>query len=259
MVLVFILGLLIGSFLNVLIDRLPEQQDVIKGRSHCDFCKRILHWYELIPVCSWISQCGKSRCCGKRLSVQYPLVELFTGFGYVFIASNFPSFYPLFSLIFALVIFSALLVIFVVDLKNEIIPMEMIYVGLTSAVILLISPHISCVTGNLLSCTPFIIPRLLSALVSAFFFLALWFFSKGKSMGDGDIFLAFLIGFLSGFPLVLVTFYVAFLTGAMVGVILILGRKKTMKSHIPFGPFMIFGLAFALLYGGRIVEWLGML
>jgi leader peptidase (prepilin peptidase)/N-methyltransferase len=90
--------------------------------------------------------------------------------------------------------------------------------------------------------------------VVGLFFFCLWFFSKGKAMGDGDIYLSFLLSFLIGYPLVFVFFYAAFLTGATVGVILILGRKKSLKTHIPFGPFLIWGYFVALMWGMQIIE-----
>jgi leader peptidase (prepilin peptidase)/N-methyltransferase len=256
----FILGLCVGSFINVLADRLPKGEDVIKGRSHCDFCKHKLRWYELIPLLSFLLQQGKSRYCRKRLSFQYPLVELITGIGFVVLFFFFPTdvhlqlsstFYPLplLSMLYflcSIVFFSSLLVIFISDFKYEIIPMEMIIAGGLAA----LGIHGINVINNIT-----IIPFFLSAIGAGLFFWGLWFFTKGKAMGDGDIYLASLLGFLLGYPRIIISLYAAFLTGAIVGVILILGRKKGLKSHIPFGPFLIIGCVIALLWGDAIVTY----
>jgi len=251
----FIFGLFIGSFLNVLADRLPRGEDVIKGRSHCEFCKHKLTWYELIPLLSYIFQKGKSRCCHRKLSLQYPLSELATGVGFVIIyylssefrvaSSELVTITPfsIFHTLFSIVLFSCFFVIFIADLKYEIIPMEMVIIGFITAFCqLFISPHLPIT----------LLTHLISAFGAGLFFFCLWFFSKGKAMGDGDIYVAALIGFFLGFPHIIVALYGAFLTGALAGIILILGKKTTLKSHIPFGPFLSIGCGIAVLWGETI-------
>lgn len=240
-VVLFILGCSIGSFLNVLIDRLPVGQDVTRSRSHCDYCKHTLFWYELIPVVSWIVQAGKSRCCHKKLSLQYPLIELTTGLGFVFLYQN--SIIHYFT---SLLLFSSLLVLFVTDLKYEILPNALLGAAGLGAFVRM-SLMVSSYTQALFL---YVLP----AGIAALFFFLLWFFSKGRAMGDGDIPLAFIVGLTTGYPLIIIAFYAAFLTGALVGVILILGRYKTMKSHIPFGPFLIFGAVVARVYGHQLID-----
>jgi len=246
-------GLFVGSFLNVLADRLPKGEDVLWGRSHCDFCRHKLVWYELIPLLSFILQNGKSRCCHKKLSVQYPISELATGIGFALIyyhqqsTINNTIFSPSFLIPYSLflILFSSLLVIFISDLKYEIIPMEMILVGFLVAVAqFFLFPNLLVSLSS----------HLLSALGAGLFFFCLWFFSKGKAMGDGDIYLSALIGFLLGFPDIVIALYGAFLTGAVSGIILVLGRKKSLKAHIPFGPFLIVGYGIALLWGDTILR-----
>lgn len=238
----FILGLCVGSFLNVVIDRVPKGKSIVWGRSHCDHCKHKLAWYELIPILSYVMQGGKSRCCKKPLSIQYPLVELAAGIGFVLIF----SFYQLSTInyVLSLVLFSSLLVIFVSDFKTEIIPTEALIISGISAVLF-------CLLNftNLMDVTNF----LLSAFFAWFLFWCLWFFSKGKAMGDGDMYIGLVMGLVLGFPRIIVALYAAFLTGAIVGVILILRRKKTLRSHIPFGPFLIWGLVVGLVWGDAIV------
>lgn len=220
--LVFLLGLSVGSFLNVLIDRLANGESIWLGRSHCDWCKKPLRWYELIPVLSFIIQRGRCRRCHKKISLQYPLVELAAGT--IFVTQPWASW----------IILSALLVIFVADLKYMIIPDSMIVVGLLGVV----------TRGNWLA-----------ALVAAIFFLILFLLTRGKGMGFGDVKLAFLLGFWLGFPHVVIALYLAFLTGAVTGVTLILTGKKGLKSKIAFGPFLVLGAVLTYLYSSWILAW----
>ncbi|MBI3577579.1 prepilin peptidase [Candidatus Gottesmanbacteria bacterium] len=222
---IFLFGLCIGSFANVLIDRLPRGEDIFRGRSRCDYCKKELRWFELIPVISFFIQRGRCRRCHRQLSIQYPLVELASAVAFVFLFPHIPS----------LLIFLSLLVIFVADLKYEIIPDSMIILGLIGGLI-----------GKF---------SILSAIGAAAFFLFLFLVTRGRGMGLGDVKLAFLLGLILGFPTIVIALYTAFLTGAAVGIILMIGGKKTLKSHVPFGPFLILGAMFAMLYGNGVMEW----
>lgn len=225
---IFLFGLCIGSFANVLIDRLPQGQDVLRGRSRCDHCKKNLRWFELVPVISFLIQGGQCRRCHKKLSWQYPIIEIVVGIGFVLLYQRIPD----------LFIFLSLLVIFVADLKYEIIPDSMVALGLLG----------SLLQEDLLQNWP-------SAIGVAAFFLFLFFITKGRGMGFGDVKLVFLLGLILGFPNIVVALYFAFLTGAAIGIILMLGGKKSLKSHVPFGPFLILGTLFALLYGSRVMSW----
>lgn len=220
-------GLAVGSFLNVLIDRLPRGKNVITGRSLCDHCKKTLRWYELIPLLSWVAQGARCRRCHKKLSWQYPLIELVTGVGFVILA---PSYW---------LIFSSFLVIFMADLKYQIIPDSMVIAGVIGAI------GVNGVIGE----------NILAGMGASAFFLFLWFITRGRAMGFGDVKFAFLMGLLLGFRGVIVACYLAFLTGAGVGVILILRGKKGLKSKIAFGPFLVFGTSVALVWGQQIIEW----
>lgn len=211
---IFLIGLAVGSFLNVLSDRLPRGESVLWGRSHCDFCKKTLRWFELIPVFSFVMQRGRCVRCHKSLSVQYPLVEIITGLGFVYV-------YPR---IDYMIIFSSLLVLFISDLKYQILPDSMIVVG---SLVALLHPHF------------------LSAAGSFAFLYFLWAVTRGRGMGFGDVKLAFFMGLFLGYPGIITAFYIAFLTGAFVGVILIMQGKKQWKSTIAFGPFLILGTALA--------------
>jgi len=241
-IVLFFLGIAVGSFLNVLIDRLPVGEDIVHGRSHCDHCKRTLRWYELIPIISWLIQLGKSRCCHKKLSIQYPLIELITGIGFLFLYFNYhpPAGGSIINYLINLILFCSVLVLFVSDLKFELLPTPLLILWGFGVVLRFITLHVSA--GELLY--SYAIPSLCAGL----FFFLLWFFSKGRAMGDGDMWLAILIGLVTGYPGIIIAFYIAFLTGAAVGVILILGGLKTLKSHIPLGPFLLFGMVVEQLW-----------
>ena len=238
-------GLFIGSFLNVLVDRLPNGEDVISGRSHCDFCKKNLAWYELIPVVSFVLQGGKCRNCKKKLSWQYPAMEVVTAILYGLISWYFFPMHILLG-IGALILSSALLVTFVADIKYFIIPDSMILVGLLGGLI-----YFAGSSGEF-----FVLRTIVGIITCALFFL-LWLITHKRGIGFGDVKFAFLLGFILGFPQVITALYIAFLTGAAVGIILILGGKKKLKSRVPFGPFLIIGFVGSLFIS--IPKLLGLL
>lgn len=227
---VVFLGLCVGSFLNVLIDRLPKGESIWFGRSHCDFCKKQLRWFELIPLLSFILQGGRCRRCHKKLSIQYPIIELVTALGFVFLPIS------------TWIIFISLLVIFVADLKYMIIPDSMIVTGIIGALVQ--GPAFGDFQG-----------RALLGAGSSIFFLILYLITHGRGMGFGDVKLAFLLGVWLGFPGVIIALYLAFLTGALVGVTLIIGGKKGLKSKIAFGPFLVVGAVLAYVWSEQILAW----
>ncbi len=240
----FLFGLLVGSFINVLADRLPRGESVMWGRSHCDYCKKPLRWFELVPVVSYLFQRGACLRCHKRLSVQYPLVELATalGFLYVFLTFN----YSPFQLFAYLLIFSCLMVIFVADIKYQIIPDSMI-VGSLLATILLIAARVIPSAE--------VLPRFLSGAGAFLFFYIIWAVTRGRGMGFGDVKFSFFMGLFLGYPMIIIADYIAFLTGAIVGVILIMRGKKKLKSTIAFGPFLVLGVVGAFVWGEQILGW----
>ena len=247
----FILGLFVGSFLNVLADRLPKDESVLKGRSHCDKCKKTLQWYDLIPLLSFVSLKGKCRYCQTRLSPYYPTVELTTGIIFVltaFFILNGSQFLInsqlLINLIYYLFIVSSLIVIFFADLKYGIIPDKVIFPSIVVSFIYLLLIHNSL----------FLI-HLFAALGASLFFLLLFLITKGKGMGFGDVKLAFLMGLILGFPGIVVALYVAFLTGAIVGCILIIcHQKRIFGTTIPFGPFLVTGTLLAIFFGEFLTQ-----
>lgn len=251
-IIIFIFGLFIGSFLNVLADRLPRGESVVRGRSHCEKCKKTLQWYDLIPLASYVFLRGKCRYCHTRLSFIYPIVEITTGVLFVIttifvlngLKFSISDFKFLISLIYYLFIVSSLIVIFFADLKYEIIPDKIVFPAIVvSALYLILNTQYA------------ILPYLLSALGAGLFFLLLFLITKGKGMGLGDVKFAFLMGLILGFPNIVVSLYIAFLTGAIIGVALILWKRRKMSgATIPFGPFLVLGTLTALFWGGIIFQ-----
>lgn len=238
-----IIGLFCGSFLNILIDRLPKGEDVIWGRSHCDYCKKKLRWYELVPIISYVVQYGRCRRCRKHISFQYPTIEFVTGVAYATLFVLYGRSPILF--LSSLLLFSAILVIFIADMKYQIIPDSMLVVSIVAVALCAIALGAS---------TFQLINHGISALAAFAFFFFLWIVTKRRGMGLGDAKLAFVLGLFLGFPKIVEAVYFAFLTGACVGVILMLTGKRSLKSRIAFGPFLILGAVLTIMYGERFME-----
>ena len=266
---VFLFGLVVGSFLNCVIYRLAlpnfslKNLGGLKGRSFCPLCKHELAWQDLIPVFSFIFLRGKCRYCREKISLQYPLVELAAGI--IFLLVFLPwcnEFTPvnLLSLWYFWIISCFLIVIFVYDLKHYIIPDKIIYPAIIIAGIFnlqfLISEEGSApfFTFAPINGSSVFNYSILAAILVAAFFLAIVLISRGKWMGIGDIKLAFLMGLFLGWPNILVALFSAFFIGAIIGVGLVLSGKKTLKSEVPFGPFLVTGTFIALFWGQEIID-----
>lgn len=250
---IFLFGLAIGSFLNVLVDRLSKEENPLAGRSRCDYCRKILSLFDLIPVVSFILLQGRCRYCHKKLSWQYPIIEIASGlmflslFYFLYSSYSFPPTEILYNLIlkyFSLtIIFSSLLVIFVADLKYQIIPDQMVISSLLGTIVYV-------VTFNEL-----VQQNFLAGMGATAFFLSIYLVTRGRGMGFGDVKLSFPLGLWLGFPKIVIGLYVAFLTGALVSIILILAKKKRLKERIAFGPFMIWGAVISFFLGNQISQW----
>lgn len=281
-VLIFIAGTFIGSFLNVLSDRLPREESPFKGRSKCEYCGEVLRPKDLIPVISYLLLKARCRYCNEKLSVKYPIVEVVTGLMFAGIAYYIDVFHvlsPIVWLTFAYltIVASFLIVIFFADLKYKIIPNKVVIPGIifVLVVIALSSGAIAYFSHQQLAADPFgqkllevgywnaqmlamvkaIGVSILSAFAIGIFFYLLIVVTKGKGMGGGDVKLAFFIGLINGFPMNIVAIIVAFVSGALFSLILMTLKRKGMKDVIPFGPFLIVGCIVAYLYGQQIFNW----
>lgn len=249
----FILGLAIGSFLNVVSLRFkPDSSEKLfdlkklGGRSVCPFCRKILRWYELIPLVSFFIQKGKCRSCGKKISWQYPLVELLSGL----ILAAAPG------VIWAFVLL-VLLLISIIDFRHFYIPDELIWL---LAFLGLIS--VSLKTPSFLQYYAFIFNwsnniwfnHILGALMGGVFFGLLFYLGKGKIMGGGDVKLALALGWLLGWPDIALSLILTFLFGGSLGLILLINRQKTIKDYLPLAPFLALGVGLTVLFGYQIIN-----
>src|SRR3989344_1215903 len=235
--LVFLFGLILGSFLNVVIFRLDGRDSIFISRSKCFHCGKILSWYELIPVISFAVQKGHCRSCGLKLSFQYPLVEITTGaalaYFYLYNSQNFLNFF------FNTLFFSLLLVVFFYDIKHKIIPDVIVYP--------LILFGLARESYHYYLGIP-VKENLIVAFGISFFFFLLLFISQRNWMGLGDAKLIFATSLLAGYPRALSAFLFAFWAGAIYAIPLLFLKKADMSSRVPFGPFIILGFLISLFY-----------
>ncbi len=272
----FVGGLCVGSFLNVVADRLITGGS-LGGRSHCDSCHRRLVWYELIPVISYILQKGACRCDKKSmLSWQYPIVESITGLIFMLLwiyrIGIFSALCRLHSMSFDMILdtptvclqlsprhlealffcalcmlFSSLVVLIITDIRNQIIP-DVIQgvIGLSIVFMYVIMPYTIRHIGLLLA----------SGFIVALPLLVVYLVTGGNGMGFADVKYALLMGMLLGGVGGFFALHLAFTVGAVVGFGLVLFRSAEMKTALPFGPFLVLATILLLLWGEHIVLWL---
>lgn len=256
----FALGLIIGSFLNVVIYRSLNDESFVTGRSRCDHCRKQIAWYDNVPLLSFLILGGKCRYCKKPIALTHPVVELLTGVLFLWWYLGGFFFFQFFQLserpfqiiqpLFWLLVGIFLLIIFVTDAISYIIPDY----AVGSLLGLSIIYRIALVLFGIMKPADLLFSVIGTLLITLFFF-ALWFFTKGKGMGFGDVKYCLPMGLLLGWPTMLVGVFLAFVTGAIVGVGLIAVGRKRMKATIPFGPFLVIGTAVGLVYGDAILRW----
>jgi len=234
------LGLSIGSFLNVIIYRLPEEKSIITPPSHCPKCGEKLKVIDLMPVVSFLSTGGKCRYCNTKISIQYPIVELLTGF---FFLAAYLKFGISVQLFIYLLLISALIAVTVIDYKHMIIPNKITYPLIVISVLSAIIFDYLTIFQSLLG---IVIPSLL-LLIVAFIF-------KG-GMGMGDVKLVAAIGGFMGWSYTLAGIFLGSLLGSIIGLSLmglgIIGRK----TRIPFGPFICIGAVVMIFFGDTLFNW----
>lgn len=245
-VLLFILGCCIGSFINAAEYRLAKGEGVATGRSHCRDCTYTLAWYDLAPLVSFAVLAGKCRACKRPISWQYPLVELITGA--LFVAAFFlrtPNLEPQSIAVLVrdlFVVFSAVF-LFVYDYKYSLLP---------DAVTV---PSIAVFAATSLAFGMTLPSLLIGTAIGAGFFLLQYVVSRGRWVGGGDIRYGAMLGCLFGWPMVLVSLFLAYLSGAILGVgLLVSGRKKS-GDAIPFGTFLSLSMLATLWWGQALAAW----
>lgn len=235
----FVLGLVVGSFLNVAALRYPSTS-IIWTRSRCSYCQQTLSWYELIPLMSFLLQQGKCRHCHEKLTLQYPLVELFSGLVFLltpkFVAN--PAIWILAIL--------ALLLIALIDLRLTIIPD-----GLNIFLILLGLILLADDFGNF----NLWINRIIGGVFGLGTYGFISFITKGRGMGMGDVKMAGALGFLFGWPAIIFLTAIAFIVGGAFASIMMLFKIKNFRDIVPFGPFISLAGIVMIFTGNYIMNW----
>ena len=257
---IFILGAIVGSFLNVCIVRFPKEESIVFPSSHCVHCKKPIFWYDNVPLISYWILKGRCRFCQKPISIRYFFVELVT-------AMTFTLFYLYFRgtliLIPYLVMVSGFIVATFVDFKHRIIPDEVSVGGTIAGLILsLLIPELQGIRVENYQSTglahlhglglSFLGAVVGGGLIYAMGMLGDFLFKK-ESMGGGDIKLLAMIGAFLGWQLAILTFFLAPFFGAIVGVI---EKIRTKESTIAYGPYLVLGALISLFYGHEIIRWI---
>jgi leader peptidase (prepilin peptidase)/N-methyltransferase len=286
----FVLGSILGSFASAIADRSTKKASFWK-RSYCVSCKHTLHWYDLFPILTYLFLRGRCRYCKAKIPSELFITELVMGVlvGMLFLIS-FP---PLTTLVtydplqliqfldipFKVYALTIMMILFITDLKTGLLPNRITYPAIITSFILLIV--IAAIKSGVfyyqLSSTPFgayLLPpytdyfytqiarlwwpvawAILSGLGTALAFALLIIATRGRGMGWGDVKYVLFLGFVLGFPLILVALFLSFLTGALFSIGLILLGKKSFGQTIPFGPFLSLGSAIAIIWGQQLLTW----
>jgi len=247
----FLLGTIMGSFIDCAVSRLAKKEDIVFKRSYCPHCHHSLAWFDLVPIISFIVLKGRCRYCHRRISWEHPLVELGTGFLFILIFLLGGN--TVLTAFFILVAIP-LAIVFLFDLKYSLIPSQLIYPTLVFTLLSRLGLDIYQSQGFYFW-TSHIFSGVLGLILMSGFLGCLYVLTKGRGMGLGDVELGMLLGAILGWPLSLVGLFLSFLIGAILGLILIVLKRKGWKSEVPFGPFLILGSTMALIGGNQFIHW----
>jgi len=240
-----IFGLMIGSFLNVCIARIPAGESVVSPRSRCPRCKTLIAWYDNIPVLSYLMLGGKCRKCGLGISAIYPAIEIVTALAFVGQGIAIGADPPL--LLVRLAFTAALIVLFGTDMETMRLPNVITLPGIVVGLV----------------CSIWLPPGIVASLIGAALGAAIpwliawvWFRLRGvEGMGQGDVKMLAMIGAFLGWQQVLVVLFFGSLAGAVVGIVVLGMRKRSLATKLPFGTFLAVAAYAASVVGGPLVEW----
>lgn len=245
LLIVFVFGLMLGSFFNVCIARLPAGESVVSPSSHCPKCQAPIQWYDNIPVVSYLVLGAKCRACRAPISIRYPIVEIVTALAFVAQAAMFLD-QPVL-LASRLVFTSMLIILFGTDYDTQRLPNVITLPGIVVGVIFSVFAP------------PGIVSSLIGAAVGAGILQAVrWLWKRWRGvdgMGFGDVKMLAAIGAFLGWRQVWVVLFLASLTGAILGIALSLGRGRSMQTRLPFGTFLALAAYAASLIGERLLDW----
>jgi leader peptidase (prepilin peptidase)/N-methyltransferase len=266
-----VLGAIIGSFLNVVIHRLPDEQSIVFPNSHCPNCDAAIGWYDNLPLLSYMILAGRCRACKQGISIRYPAVELLTGLLFVVVAwrDGLTIVLP-----FDLIFVSAMVALIFIDAEHMILPNAITYPGMVfvliaRVVIPLVSgePHfddLELLTRGILHGMPLWAASLIGAVIGGLIgggslWLMGWTWEKLRgieAMGLGDVKMMFMVGAYLGWRLMILTIFLGALSGSVVGLLKMLYQGKLdMKEMLPYGVFLGMGAIISLLVGSQIVTW----
>ena len=256
-IILFAFGACVGSFLNVLIYRTDRGEDWVRGRSHCENCKTTIHWFDNIPLLSFLLLRGRCRTCKKPISKAHPIVEGLIGILFVWwwllgslffqlTVEPFVILQPLFWLAVGII----LIFIVVEDFMSLYIPLW----AIVSLSLLAVFYRFSLVLFGVMQVNDLMSTYIAAFAITAFFYF-LNFITKGRGMGMGDVILAFPVVILLGWPRAIVWLFLSFVIGAAAGIILMFFGKARFKQKIAFGPFMVTSTFVTLLFGEAIWQW----
>ena len=266
-----VFGAVIGSFLNVVIHRVPLEESIVFPNSRCPSCGAVIAFYDNVPVLSWMLLGAKCRKCKERISFRYPAVELLTAALFVGVAwhNGLSAALP-----FDLVFTSALLALVFIDAEHMLLPNVITYPGIVFALIaraaiplLTHTPHfddVPSLSGGALAGMPLWVVSLAGALIGALIgggslWLMGWTWEKLRgieAMGLGDVKMMFMVGAYLGWRLTILTIFAGVLGGSIIGILLMARqRQRNMQMLLPFGVFLGLGAIAALLFGAPLVEW----
>ena len=239
-VLVGLFGLALGSFLNVVIARVPAGGSLVHPRSACPGCSAPLAWYDNIPVLSFVALRGRCRACGMRISWRYPIVEVVTA---AVLVLAYVAFGPSAEFLVACVLLPALIAMTAIDLQHQMIPNAITLPGIPVGLLVnLATGRISWVDSGI------------GILLGGGLFLVIILASRG-GMGGGDLKLGAMLGAFLGWKALLFALFVAIVLGGAIGAVLLATGRRGRKDPIPFGPFLAAGGAMALFWGERAFDW----
>lgn len=279
--LLFFLGASFGSFLNVLSfryhpDKFLLSKDIIKGRSYCPKCHKTLSFYELIPIISFIIQCGRCRSCKQKISFQYILIEILSGlifvFAPLFLRNNFMTFFSKIHNIYYFwglsfiwsIILLTLILIALIDLKFQIIPNELnlflLFLGIILSVLQFYNwNNFYSFLGSYGILLGFknnlIINKLIAILFSLILFGGVVILTRGNGMGMGDVKLMVVLSIIFGWPEIIIISILSFILGGIISIITLILKRKTMKSLLPFGPFIVVSSFLVMFFGYEILKF----
>ncbi len=242
---VFVLGLVIGSFLNVCIYRIPKGKSIVSPPSSCPECGERIKWYDNIPLISYVLLKGRCRSCGSKISLRYPLVELLTA---TLITLIFWRYGITFEALYFSILTAFLIVVSFIDIDTMEVPVKLCYFSMLVG--LLLSPFSHSIT---------FLDSVLGASFGAgviLFVIETYYVITGREgMGYGDANIMAVVGAFLGWKEVLLTLFLASFVGALIGIALMVAKGKDRKFAVPFGPFLSIGAYVSLLFGKEMIAW----